>query len=423
MPADCRPDEEDDDDAGPKRKIILAAGPRKKKKASEKPKPLALKKTKVPDTANPAIAQRSRNATKKEDDEQLRLYNITTINIGALEKHLNTQLKNPQFQRSMEKSLIAWQLESNRIRIAVNIALRKLFVSMPDLEDLSIASISQSMGHSKISKTLIELVSQISPHPHYLNRLQAKSYPSEVYSQLVHDLVSNLKTLQVNGFMKALVIFVQRKLDELFDGNVGSGIAKLVSAFLMGRRGKITRQADEEESIDDDADVLPFDIDEESLDSLEALVRLLGNRLKKCKSTFDKAAISSLLNSLRGKPNLDSLRALYLPAYLLPLVGQWKKKVSAKSYGNAGLIWKLFHTVNTTAFAQHLFPTPSTKGRYSKITTTMLASIFTSYITQYNPQIPLPLPLKLNKTLKYWNSKPAELWNLVFPGILLHCLM
>ena len=51
-----------------------------------------------------------------------------------------------------------------------------------------------------------------------------------MYSQVVKDLVGDLKSILINQFMRVLIIHVQRKLDVEFGRVVGGGIAKLVAA-------------------------------------------------------------------------------------------------------------------------------------------------------------------------------------------------
>ena len=114
-----------------------------------------------------------------------------------------------------------------------------------------------------------------------------------------------------------------------------------------------------------------------------------------------------------------ALRDIFLPIYLIPLVDHWKEKITARNYSNAGLVWKLFTDTNYSAFVQHLFPAPSTEGRYAKITSTCLAAIFTLYIQQ-SPGLPInliPADLDSYETDGYWTNKPNRLWDIVFPGI------
>ena len=76
--------------------------------------------------------------------------------------------------------------------------------------------------------------------------------------------------------MRVLVIHVQRMLDAECERVVGDGIAKLVAAFIMGRRGVIAQDAENEiEVIDDD------EIAEEQLGSVTSLVQLLNRRKSK----------------------------------------------------------------------------------------------------------------------------------------------
>ena len=87
-----------------------------------------------------------------------------------------------------------------------------------------------------------------------------------------------------------------------------------------------------------------------------------------------KVCQGRILAEINGDNSLTQLRSKYLPNYLNPLVDQWKKKISADGYANAPIVWKLFAEVNRTEFVQHLFPTPSTKGIYRKITSTLLSA-------------------------------------------------
>ena len=57
--------------------------------------------------------------------------------------------------------------------------------------------------------------------------------------------------------MRVLIIHVQRKLDVEFERVVGGGIAKLLAAFLMGRKGVISQvEGDAEiEVVEDEEEV------------------------------------------------------------------------------------------------------------------------------------------------------------------------
>ena len=177
--------------------------------------------------------------------------------------------------------------------------------------------------------------------------------------------------------MRVLSIHVQRTLEISYGNLIGGGIAKLIAAFIMGRRGFIHR----EEGDADDFVAVDIDIDDDSLNSVNIFRRLLGNRKRqKGMTRRDKAAIDQILEATEGDRSLQHLRDIFLPIYLMPLVDHWKEKITERNYSNAGLVWKLFTDTNYSAFVQHLFPTPSTKGRYAKITSTCLAAIFTLYI-------------------------------------------
>jgi len=98
--------------------------------------------------------------------------------------------------------------------------------------------------HSPIT-TLVNLISAISPTVYIADKAEAKKFPSDVYSQVVKDLVVDLKSILINQFIRVLIIHVQRTLDVEFERVVGGGIAKLVAAFLMGRKGVISQEEGE----------------------------------------------------------------------------------------------------------------------------------------------------------------------------------
>jgi hypothetical protein len=83
----------------------------------------------------------------------------------------------------------------------------------------------------------------------------------------------------------------------------------------------------------------------------------------------------------------------------------------------------LFAEVNRTEFVQHLFPTPSTKGIYRKITSTLLSAILTYYLKSKKsakepiPDGIIPEDLEAKESLPYWTKIPHTVWNIVFPGI------
>ena len=217
----------------------------------------------------------------------------------------------------------------------------------------------------------------MSPTVNIADKAEAKKFPGNVYSQVVKDLVGDLKS--INQFMRVLIIHVQRKLDVEFERVVGGGIAKLVAAFLMGRKGVISQgEGDAEiEVVEDEEEVA-----DEELESVQSFIRLFNQRrTRKGVTHRDKLVLARIIALLDGRLTLEPLRFRYLPVYLTPLIGGWRGKISANGYANSvGLVWKLFAEVNKVEFVQHLFPSPSTRGRYTAITSTCLAAIFTLYL-------------------------------------------
>ena len=222
--------------------------------------------------------------------------------------------------------------------------------------------------------------------------------------------------------MRVLIIHVQRTLDEECGRVVGGGIAKLLAAFLMGRKGVISQvEGDAEiEVVEDEEEVA-----DEELESVESFIRLLNQRrTRKGVTHRDKLVLARIIALVNGQRTLEPLRSRYLPVYLTPLIGGWRGKISANGYANAvGRVWKLFAEVNKVEFVQHLFPTPSTRGRYTSITSTCLASIFTLYLKgkkQSNATIPvglIPADIEASILAGVWTRIPDQLWNIVFPGI------
>ena len=139
----------------------------------------------------------------------------------------------------MDDTLIHWQEKANKIRNEVNHHLREAY-GYADMGDYSIGGVKPE-HHSPIT-TLINLISAISPTVKIADKAEAKKFPNMVYSQVVKDLVGDLKSILINQFMRVLIIHVQRKLDVEFERVVGGGIAKLVAAFLMGRKGVISQE-------------------------------------------------------------------------------------------------------------------------------------------------------------------------------------
>ena len=121
------------------------------------------------------------------------------------------------------------------------------------MDDYSISGVIPE--HRSPITTLINLISAISPTVYIADKAEAKKFLSEVYSQVVKDLVGDL--ILINQFMRVLIIHVQRKLDVEFVRVVGGGIAKLLAAFLMGRKGVISQGESDAESevVDDEEEV------------------------------------------------------------------------------------------------------------------------------------------------------------------------
>lgn len=256
---------------------------------------------------------------------------------------------------------------------------------------------------------------RVAPTPDHYNKLHAAS----IRQQFLQSLTSNVKSLAINNFMRVLTISVQRRLDFNYGFNVGGGLAKLVASFVMGRKGDIVK-GNEEELLEEEE--VEEEIEEEA-DSSKAFTDILRKRMKNA-SRGDKEVINSIIQNFQGDDCLERLRKSYLPKYLVPLVDCWRTKLSTHSYQNIGFAWRLFTDVNNVEFVQHLFPTPSLGGHYTKITSTLLAAIFTLYIKESNKLLPqdvhdlvpetlAKLPIKLEK----WTPHPELLWRLVFPGI------
>ena len=428
LPVDDTPlaDDDDDDDDEPlihlpqKRRKPAKTKKTTKSKKPPKPKPRPTVQNAPPtSSATPSSApKRTRNETNKVDDQLKRQHNLATIPIGPSHKHLNPLLlADPLFVQIMDDTLIHWQENANRIRKDVNVHLRSAYGGA-DMGDYTVSGLFPE----HLPTTLINLISAISPTIILADKAEAKKFPSEVYSQVVKDLVGDLKSILINQFMRVLIIHVQRTLDEKYGWVVGGGIAKLVAAFLMGRKGVISQEEadDEIEVVDDEEEVV-----DEELESVESFIRLLNLRRTRKGVTYrDKSVLSGIIKLLDGQRTLEPLRSIYLPEYLIPLIGGWRGKISANGYATSvGLVWKLFAEVNKVEFVQHLFPTPSTRGRYTGITSTCLASIFTLYLkTKKESNSPLPaglIPANQNPSilLSVWTRIPDLLWNIVFPGI------
>ena len=319
----------------------------------------------------------------------------------------------------MDDILIHWQEKANNIRKEVNQHLRSAY-GAADMGNYSIGGVKPE-HHSPIT-TLVNLISAISPTVYIADKAEAKKFPSEVYSQVVKDHVGDLKSILINQFMRVLIIHVQRKLDVEFERVVGGGIAKLVAAFLMGRKGVISQEEGdaEIEVVEDEEEVA-----DEELESVKSFIRLLNQRrTRKGVTNRDKLVLARIIALVSGQLTLEPLRSRYLPVYLTPLIGGWRGKISANGYANSvGLVWKLFAEVNKVEFVQHLFPTPSTRGRYTSKTSTCLAAIFTHYTRSKNASnTPLPaglIPASLTFSIipGVWTRIPDQLWNIVFPGI------
>ena len=278
LPVDDTPLADDDDDEEENPLIKLPQKRRKpaktkktvKTKKPQKPKPRPTVQPAPPAAATPTRTPiRTRNDTNIVDDQLKREHNVATISIGSSDKHLNPLLQaDPQFVKIMDDTLILWQEKANKIRKDVNEHLRSAY-GAADMGNYSIGGVKPE-HHSPIT-TLVNLISAISPTVVFSDKAEAKKFPGSVHSQVVKDLVGDLKSILINQFMRVLIIHVQRKLDIEFGRVVGGGIAKLLAAFLMGRKGVISQvEGDAEiEVVDDDEEVA-----DEELESVESFIRL-----------------------------------------------------------------------------------------------------------------------------------------------------
>ena len=143
----------------------------------------------------------------------------------------------------------------------------------------------------------------------------------------------------------------------------------------------------------------------------------------------DKSVLSGIIKLLDGQRTLDSgTPPIHIPTRIPhPSYRRMERQDFSERLCNlresVGLVWKLFAEVNKVEFVQHLFPTPSTRGRYTAITSTCLASIFTLYLKgkkQSNATIPvglIPADIEASILTGVWTRIPDQLWNIVFPGI------
>ena len=100
-----------------------------------------------------------------------------------------------------------------------------------------------------------------------------------------------------------------------------------------------------------------------------AIIRM-PNRLKYGPRKSEKEFVGQFVSDWRER-SFEDMRDEFLPAYLRPLVDEWKAKLSAKTYARIGLAWKLFADVNHDEFVQKSVSTPNTKGRYTNVTSTL----------------------------------------------------
>lgn len=322
-----------------------------------------------------------------------------------------------------------------------------------------------------------------------------KSFLQTGIAQSTTTLVANLKSMVSNRFLSVLGMWISDRLDfstrvhnNLFppiDKELSGKIGNIIARFVLGSSGD---ERSEEEDVDNDDsksdDEDKSDGDEDDVDGEDERGRAYDNmstsattkgeipthdecdqNLASTKTVEDsiktfrrsieatRSRISRLLNttenslieSLMKCDEISALRHRFLPAYLLPLVDEWKTGLAADHHANFPLVFRLFEDVNRVEFRQHLFIQPNAKARAAPLTTTTLASLTVLFLhTKTDIQLHEHLADRVSSVIELvydtekartkarsdffkkdrlslrlpnWTPHPEVVWQLVFPGI------
>jgi hypothetical protein len=267
----------------------------------------------------------------------------------------------------------------------------------------------------------------------------ALMFKSDLENQYARDLCGNIKSIAANNLRRVLAIHVSRKLaDRGAEARPAllSALSKATACVLLGRSGKLVSECQEDGDVDGDEAL--DDDDQAEVNEREFTVGTFRNmidcRVKSFKKKFKTSpnyAEQAIVEKLCSFESFEALRAVFLPAYLNPLVNDWRNKLSKCDYANITLAWRLFADANNGEFTQQLVPTQSTGGRYWGFTHTMMVSFWASYLKHVAPS-------KIIKQLKSWCDERdyaftepksssisslkkswagTDVWDVLFPGI------
>ena len=273
---------------------------------------------------------------------------------------------------------------------------------------------------------------------------------ADLLADMVVSEAGSCKSMALNRFLPCLSIAVRRKLEKQYprpeiQPEFLAEVGKTVAKYAIGRKGVPVTMTEAEQAENDLETDDVEDANDDALalfrNSLEQIKRSFANRKERNWKPLCVQEIK-ILDCLRGMI-LDEVRTMYLPPYLAPLVNEWKRKLSEKSYARIPLAWRLFWDIDTEDFVQHLCPQASAASSFVNFTTTRLAMAWSAFLSSQtednarriahtltswvdsNDIITAPKSSfcrgKANAKLKtdrhIWTQHPDVLWRFLFPGI------
>ena len=319
---------------------------------------------------------RKTNKDLRADKDAKMHFQRSTIRIGNLDNQFVSEKLVDGFREHFIQSLYKLTEMENAARITIGIKLRQLDWQN---EQLTADNLLKIIWEAFLEARIPYSESPISN--------------TVVIQQLQRFFIGNLKTIVKNHFERVLLKRFRRMLG--IRGNDKCRPLWFLLKLVLGSVGSWKDEGNDEDE-DEDEDECD-DFFEETVDEPGDLeVYSMETFLKGLKDMNKKSKLErQVIDSLALYSDIDSVRQVFLPAFLLHIVGDQSKGYRAKLKYDKNylpLVLRLFGTENSElvlnpatnelepVFLQQLTPQANVRARSQRITTTILACIWCDYI-------------------------------------------
>ena len=214
---------------------------------------------------------------------------------------------------------------------------------------------------------------------------------SNCLSELLTSFEASIKSFTKNRFVPMVIRYVSMNeaLEEIMDPSLANTLSVVITKKILGHAGNFVSckgEDDEDDQEDEDDD----DQDDEDNDSTADFKTNLEDAVQKWKRKSTSNVVSSksreIIENLKQMSN-EKLRSTFLPPHFKHLVTDIKTEPGWKASffpHKIFLVLRFFSDVNKMSLPgqqyQLVFPTPNTKARYVKVTTTILSHMWISYL-------------------------------------------